>query len=281
MVTEWTRHRSGAARLGGVRIQRASGAIGAATSILLLVGCGGASGDPDAPGATTSPPTSPAPTASPSPEPPAEPSPTPTFDREALSIDDPASVWVVVNKLRPLSPIDYAPADLVTAPVSATNPALMRAEVADALVALFDAARAEEGLELQSQSAYRSYATQQSIYANGVEANGVEFTDRFSARPGHSEHQTGLAVDIGVPSGECSFEACFGDLPEGIWLAENAHRFGFLLRYPEGAQPIVGFDYEPWHFRYIGVELAAELEATGTATLEEFLGLDPAADYAG
>lgn len=262
-----------------------SGAIGAATCILLLAGCVGAAGDPDAPSATAPPPASPAPSApsaSPSTSgPPAEPGPTPTFDRKALSIDDPASLWVVVNKLRPLAPIDYAPADLVTAPVSATNPALMRAEVADALVALFDAAKAEEGLELQSQSAYRSYPTQQAIYANGVEANGVEYTDRFSARPGHSEHQTGLAVDIGVPSGECSFQACFGELPAGQWLAENAHRFGFLLRYPQGAQPIVGFDYEPWHFRYVGPELAAELDMSGVATLEEFFGLDPAPDYAG
>ena len=254
--------------------------MGAATGILLLVGCVGAAGDPDAPGATAPPSASPTPTAPPASEPPAEPSPTPTFDRVARSIDDPASLWVVVNKVRPLTPIDYAPTDLVTAPVSATNPALMRAEVAEALVALFDAARAEEGIELQSQSAYRSYSTQQAIYANGVARDGVEFTDRFSARPGHSEHQTGLAVDIGVPSGECSFQACFGELPAGQWLADNSLRFGFLLRYPQGSQPIVGFDYEPWHFRYVGPELAAELEATGTATLEEFFGLDPAPDYA-
>lgn len=209
-----------------------------------------------------------------------EPSPEPTFDREARSIDDPASLWVVVNKLRPLDPVDYAPADLVTATVSATNPAILRAEVADALVAMFDAARAEEGIELQSLSAYRSYGAQQTIYANGVAANGVEYTDRFSARPGHSEHQTGLAVDIGVPGGECAFQGCFGGLPAGIWLAENAHRFGFLLRYPEGAQAVVGFDYEPWHFRYVGPELAAELTEQGIATLEEFFDLPPAPDYA-
>lgn len=244
----------------------------------LLAGCVGddrdsGGGDPSIPTTAPSAPIAPSPSASA--EPPAE----PEFNRSALSIDDPASIWIVVNKRRPLDPIDFTPPDLVTAPVSATNPATMRAEVADALVALFDAARAEEGIELQSQSAYRSYATQSTIYANGVAANGVEFTDRFSARPGHSEHQTGLAVDIGVPGGECSFQACFGELPAGVWLAENAHRFGFLLRYPEGAQPIVGFDYEPWHFRYIGVELATEMHEQGIATLEEFFGLPPAPDY--
>lgn len=246
--------------------------------LLALGACspGGTGGDEPAPSIPVTPPA----TASPSPGPSVEPAPEPSFDREARSIDDPASIWVVVNKLRPLDPIDFAPTDLVTAPVSATNPATMRAEVADALVELFEAARAEARLELQSQSAYRSYQTQRTIYANGVAANGVEFTDRFSARPGHSEHQTGLAVDIGVPSGECSFDACFGELPAGQWLAANAHRFGFLLRYADGAQPIVGFDYEPWHFRYIGVELAAEMRAHGIATLEEFFGLPPAPDYA-
>lgn len=244
-------------------------------SVVVLAGCSASEVPPS--GAESGLPTAP-PSASPhaTDSPPAQ----PEFDRARWSIDDPASIWVVVNKLRPLDPIDYSPADLVTAPVSATNPASMRAEVADALVALFDAARAEAGIELQSQSAYRSYATQSTIYANGVAANGVEFTDRFSARPGHSEHQTGLAVDIGVPGGQCSFDACFGELPAGIWLAENAHRFGFLLRYPEGAQPVVGFDYEPWHFRYVGVDLAAELQRTGIATLEEFFGLPPAPDYA-
>ncbi|RZT59496.1 D-Ala-D-Ala carboxypeptidase [Microcella alkaliphila] len=251
-------------------------AVGAAVVLLVVAACASERDVPEVP--TVSIPPAPSPTASPTPIP--EPSPEPTFDREARSIDDPASIWVVVNKLRPLDPIDFTPPDLVTAPVSATNPATMRAEVADALVALFDAARVEEGIELQSQSAYRSHATQSTIYANGVAANGVEYTDRFSARPGHSEHQTGLAVDIGVPGGECSFQACFGELPAGVWLAENAHRFGFLLRYPDGAQPIVGFDYEPWHFRYIGVELAAEMHEQGVATLEEFFDLQPASDYA-
>ena len=79
----------------------------------------------------------------------------------------------------------------------------------------------------------------------------------------------------------CSLEVCFADTPEGQWVAANAWRFGFLLRYPEGLTPITGFDYEPWHFRYVGPELAAELHETGTRTLEEFFGLPPAPDYAG
>jgi zinc D-Ala-D-Ala carboxypeptidase len=242
---------------------------------LIVAGCapGFTDGDSQSPSIPISPRPTPTTTAS-------NPPPAPEFDRAARSIDDPASSWVVVNKLRPLNPIDYSPADLVTADVPATNPATVRAEVADALVALFAAARAEAGIELQSLSAYRSYATQATIYANGVAANGVEYTEQFSARPGHSEHQTGFAVDIGVPGGECAFQACFGELPAGLWLAENAHRFGFLVRYPEGAISIVGFAYEPWHFRYIGIDLAAEMRQQGVATLEEFFGLPPAPDYA-
>lgn len=258
------------------RTARAAALVAVAT--VFVAGCAGGvdrADDRDASIPSAAPSPSSAPTASPS----SDPGDDTEFDRAARSIDDPASIWVVVNKLRPLNPIDYSPADLVTADVAATNPATVRAEVAEALVALFAAAQSEAGIGLQSLSAYRSLATQRTIYDNGVAANGVEFTDRFSARPGHSEHQTGLAVDLGVPSGQCAFDACFGELPAGIWLAENAHRFGFLLRYPEGAQPIVGFDYEPWHFRYIGVELATEMQAQGVATLEEFFDLPPAPDY--
>lgn len=251
-----------------------------ATLGLLLTGCAPAGDDVDEPAPSIpATPSAPSPSTTPSPTPPAAPSADPEFDRGARSIDDPASVWVVVNKARPLVPVDYVPSDLVSAPVPATNPPTLRAEAADALVAMFDAARAEAGITLQSQSAYRSYTTQQSIFSDRLAREGRERTERFSARPGYSEHQTGLAVDIGLPSGECAFDACFGDTTAGIWLVDNAHRFGFLLRYPDGLQPIVGFGYEPWHFRYIGPELAGEMHVQGIATLEEFFGLPAAPDY--
>jgi zinc D-Ala-D-Ala carboxypeptidase len=221
----------------------------------------------------TAEPSSPSPTETPSP------TPTPTFDRAALSVEDPASLWVVVNKARPLGTPGYAPADLVDVPVGHTWPPQLRQEASDAVVRMFDAAASEAGLSLASNSAYRSYWAQTRIHDASVAANGQAYTDGLTARPGHSEHQTGLAIDIGSVSGVCSLRQCFGETPEGLWLAANAWRFGFLLRYPADKVPVTGYDYEPWHFRYIGTALAAELHATGVPTLEEFFGLPAAPGY--
>lgn len=100
-----------------------------------------------------------------------------------------------------------------------------------------------------------------------------------SARPGHSEHQTGLAVDLVTPaSPDCDFEVCFAETPGGQWLAANAWRYGFIIRYQSGSD-ITGYSPEPWHLRYVGKSLAAELRRTGVATLEEFFGI-PGGDYA-
>ncbi|GAA4379641.1 M15 family metallopeptidase [Agromyces bauzanensis] len=211
-------------------------------------------------------------TPTPRPEPAVEPPPASidTFNRAAYSIDDPASIWVVVNKLRPINPQEYEPADLVDVPVEYTNEPLLRQEASDAVVAMFQAAFDEAGLELASNSAYRSYWAQDSIY------DGDDLT---TARPGFSEHQTGLTIDIGPLSGECSLDECFAETPEGIWLRDNAWRFGFILRYPADKTPVTGYSFEPWHFRYVGVDLATEMRETGVTTLEEFFGLPPAPEY--
>jgi zinc D-Ala-D-Ala carboxypeptidase len=211
-------------------------------------------------------------TATPRPAPAAPPPPATvdTFTRAAYSLDDPASIWVVVNKLRPLNPQDHEPPDLVEVPVEFTNEPLLRQEASDAVVAMFQAALDEAGLELASNSAYRSYAAQESVY------DGDDLT---TARPGFSEHQTGLAIDIGPLSGECSLNECFGETPEGIWLRDNAWRFGYVLRYPADKTPITGYSFEPWHFRYVGTDLATEMRETGITTLEEFFFLPPAPEY--
>lgn len=207
------------------------------------------------------------------------PTPTPTFDRAQYSIDDPASIWVVVNKLRPLQPAGYVPPDLRVARIAATQDLPMRDATATAAEAMFaDAAAA--GLPLRLTSAYRSFESQTRINAQLVQQLGQERADIASARPGHSEHQTGFAIDVGPLSGVCDLQACFGETAEGQWLVANAHRYGFMLRYPDGLTAITGYAYEPWHWRYVGVELATELRATGIATLEEFFGLPPAPDYA-
>jgi D-alanyl-D-alanine carboxypeptidase len=222
----------------------------------------------------------PTPTTTPSPTP--TPTPTPTFDTTALSIDDPASDWIVVNKLRPLNPIDYAPADLVEVPVPYANQPFLRQVASDAVVAMFAAFTAESGgLEMQAQSAYRSYSTQQSVYAGWVSSLGQEGADLTSARPGHSEHQTGLAIDVSARPAVCSLDQCFADTPQGQWLAANGYRFGFIVRYPADKTPVTGYEYEPWHMRYVGVELATEMHDRGITTLEEFFGLPAAPGYAG
>lgn len=195
------------------------------------------------------------------------------FAKAARSVDDPASLWVVVNKSRPLNPVSFVPPDLVYPAVPYVNRQPMRQEAATALVAMLAAARTESGLGFAVQSAYRSYQTQVSVYRDDVARNGVAYADTDTARPGHSEHQTGLAIDLSAAPANCSLAACLGTTPHGKWLAANAWRFGFLLRYPADKVPVTGFTYEPWHFRYIGPELAAELHRSGSTTLEEFFGL--------
>jgi D-alanyl-D-alanine carboxypeptidase len=234
-------------------------------------GSGGAEATGDAaPAASVDPtpaptPHRPSPAVTPSPEP-----VEPAFDRNARSIDDPASIWVVVDKLRPLQPADYEPADLVSVPVAHTWEPLLRREAADAVVAMFGAASQEAGLALASNSSYRSFGAQQNIYVGD---------DELTARPGFSEHQTGLAIDIGPESGVCSLDVCFADTPEGRWVRDNAYRFGFIMRYPADKQAVTGYQFEPWHFRYVGTDLAAEMRIQGVTTLEEFFGLPAAPEY--
>lgn len=212
----------------------------------------------------------PTPTPRASPGDPPAPASVDTFNRAANSIDDPNSIWVVVNKLRPVNPQEFEPGDLVEVPVEYTNEPELRQVASEAVVAMFDAAFTEAGLELASNSAYRSFSAQENVY---------DGDDTTTARPGFSEHQTGLAIDIGPLSGECSLDVCFADTPEGIWLRDNAHRFGFVLRYPADKTDITGYTFEPWHFRFVGLDLANEMRETGTTTLEEFFGLPPAPDY--
>jgi D-alanyl-D-alanine carboxypeptidase len=205
---------------------------------------------------------------------------TPTFDKTAQSIDDPASYWVVVNKLRPLAIQGYAAPDLVAVPVPYINEPYLRQAASDAVVQMFAAITAETGLSLQAQSAYRSYDTQVSVYQGWVDSLGQADADLTSARPGHSEHQTGLAIDVNaLPDQGCGLEPCWGALPEAQWVAANAYRFGFIVRYPDGKTPITGYEYEPYHLRYVGLELAAEMRTTGITTLEEFFGLPAAPTY--
>lgn len=202
------------------------------------------------------------------PEKPAEnPQPAPqAFNRTMYSTSDPSSPWVVVNKQHPLQPLSYAPSDLV----GVGSGQLMRSEAASALSTLLQAS-AQAGQSMSALSGYRSYATQSAVYNNYVRTDGQASADTYSARPGHSEHQTGLAVDVG--NGTCNLYACFGNTAAGQWLAANAHLYGFIIRYPDGKTAITGYQYEPWHLRYVGVDLATEMQSKKISTLEEFFGI--------
>ena len=242
-------------------------------AVLALTGCVAVADEPEAEVVEVAPPPPP-------PEPEVVEPEAPGFDLGMFSIDEADSLWVVVNKLRPLNPIDYAPSDLVAPNVPAAFDPLMRKEASEALEAMY-AEASDAGVPFRIQSSYRSYTTQLRVKANSVSRLGQTVSDQRSARAGYSEHQTGLAVDLTTPSGRCTLEACFADTPEGGWLADNAWRFGFILRYLEGKSDIHGYVFEPWHFRYVGPELAEEIHLQGNPTLEELFGLDPAPDYAG
>ena len=201
------------------------------------------------------------------------------FDSDAQSPDDPMSLWVVANKQRALQPVDFAPTDLVT-PEGVENEfdQPLREPAARAVEGLVGAAAAD-GLDVRIISAYRDYATQVALYDGYVARDGQEAADTYSARPGHSEHQTGLAVDFD-DHGACYLAACFGQTPAGVWLAEHAAEHGFIVRYPDGKQEVTGFMPEPWHLRFVGTDLAQHMRDNGVTTLEEFFGLPAAPGYA-
>lgn len=201
-----------------------------------------------------------------------------SFNKQKYSVDDPTSIWVVSNKQRPLNPKDYAPSDLATPNVATKGAQQLRSEAAKATEEMFAAAKAE-GANLRVDSAYRSYNRQVSVYGSEVKAYGQATADTQSARPGYSEHQTGLAADFGAANGKCSIANCFADMPEGKWLAANAYKYGFIMRYTPTKQAVTGYRYEPWHFRYVGKELAGEMHAKHIETLEEFFGLPAAPNY--
>jgi D-alanyl-D-alanine carboxypeptidase len=183
-----------------------------------------------------------------------------------------------VNKKHPLTPVDYAPTDLVYPDLPNPNHQPLRRPAADALMRL-SAAAGKAGLALSIESGYRSYQTQVEVYGGWVAARGQAAADEVSARPGTSEHQTGLAVDLAAVPPNCSLAGCFGTTPHGTWLAANAWRNGFLLRYPADKVGVTGYDYEPWHFRFVGVALATKLHRDRRETLEEFFGTSGGRHY--
>jgi D-alanyl-D-alanine carboxypeptidase len=112
-----------------------------------------------------------------------------------------------------------------------------------------------------------------------VNQYGRATADLISARPGFSEHQTGLAIDIGNPNGVCGLQECFAGTPAGVWAAQNAWRYGFIIRYPRGMTPVTGYAYEPWHLRFVGTTISSEMRAHAVPTLEHYMSLPAAPSY--
>ncbi|BDZ39653.1 M15 family metallopeptidase [Microbacterium suwonense] len=197
-----------------------------------------------------------------------------------IPLDDPAHEWVVVNKLRALTPIDFTPASVTPSNLRGTSRSVsMRPAAADALNRLADAARAAGAGVMGVNNAYRSYGLQKITYSSFVRSEGRAGADAGSARPGHSEHQTGLAVDVVACTPGCGGIGQFAGTAQSRWVAEHAWEFGFIVRYEDGATATTGYMPEPWHLRYIGVELARAYHQGGFHTLEDFFGLPPAPDY--
>ncbi len=199
-----------------------------------------------------------------------------SFDKTKYSIDSPGSIWWIVNKKRPL-PSNYVPNNLIVPDVAlrldkSAEQMHLSSTIAGPLKQMFDAASVQ-GYKLMLASGYRSVAYQKQLYDGYVAKDGQTAADKYSAIPGTSEHQTGFALDVGRVDHKCELDQCFGSTPEGIWLATHAYEYGFIIRYTQGKETITTYEYEPWHLRYVGTDLAAELHKNGL-TMEEFFGLN-------
>lgn len=186
-------------------------------------------------------------------------------------IDD-DHIWRLVNKSHPFNDLHYRPANLQLATVASrtdksTDERSIRADIMPSVEALFVSAK-QAGFDLQIGSGWRSYEQQNIYYSNYSRLYGQESADTFSAKPGYSEHQTGLVMDLATTDHNCYLEECFGETGAGKWLAEHSYKYGFILRYPRGKDGITDFIYEPWHFRYVGEDLAKALKESGL-TLDE------------
>lgn len=192
------------------------------------------------------------------------------------------SEWVVVNKLRPLSPLDFEPQvrEILSSEALDNSRGLeLRDVAATALEAMAEEMLFQGAGQMFVNSAYRSYEYQSELFVDKVEQYGEAEALIRSAKAGHSEHQTGLAVDVSVPAQGCAIMQCFGDTVAGKWIAENSWKFGYIVRYERDTTSITGYTYEPWHLRYVGTGIAKMYANNGIQTLEDFWGFPAAESY--
>ena len=198
---------------------------------------------------------------------------------ECISLEHPAWAWVVVNKQRPIEPIDFEPNVVAPQTYSAIG-AHLTAEAARALDELAQASVEAGAGEISLFSGYRGYHDQIEAHDSLVSSMGEEDAEKTSARPGYSEHQLGLAADVVA----CEADACgsiydFGATAQGEWVDANAWQYGFIVRYNDRGAATTGYEAEPWHLRYVGVEIATAYHAGDYDSYEDFWGLPAAPDY--
>lgn len=182
---------------------------------------------------------------------------------------DPSRIDVVVNKKHPITPLSYTPT-LQTVSCAGNGSATIQVQAVNDFIALCNAA-ANAGQPLGVSSSYRSYQTQVSTYNYWVSVSGQAGADRYSARPGYSEHQTGYSVDLRVPGGPELSD--FTGTSQQLWLAANAYTYGFIQRYTESNSGATGYQAESWHFRYIGRDVAMTYTTSGASSLESYWGV--------
>ena len=193
------------------------------------------------------------------------------------STADPTSLWVMVNKNNPLSPRSYVPPDLRT--VQGTS-ASLRSEAASAFEQMRAAAQSAGYGWIGVNNGYRSYSTQAAIHSRYSYQYGFTWADTQSARPGYSEHQTGLTLDVTACGNYgCGAIESFGSSAQYQWVAAHAWKYGFIIRYQDGFTHTTGYVSEPWHLRYVGRELAGDYYGNGYRTLEDYLGYPAARHY--
>lgn len=188
------------------------------------------------------------------------------------TVDKTSEFMILINKEFGISK-DYKPDDLTTVKAVAdgrkSEYQMLRKAAADEFDKLTEAAL-KDGCIIKITTGYRPYSFQKELYDKTLREKGKAYASKYSAKPGYSEHQTGLAADVSSPSVKYKLLDKYGDTPEGKWLAENAYKFGFIIRYKDGTQEITGYEYEPWHIRYVG-KVAAGYIHDKQITLEEYL----------
>lgn len=206
-----------------------------------------------------------------------------SFLYQRFLTDIAGSEAVVVNKLRPLNPLDFAPLEMreLKSSESLENPRSLKmvATAATALEALANEMFLAKAGQLFMNSGYRSYDYQLELFESKTEQYGLAGALIRSAKAGHSEHQTGLTMDVSVQAQGCAIMQCFGETKGGKWLADNAWQFGFIVRYEDGTQAVTGYTYEPWHLRFVGKNIAKLYHEGDFSTLEEFWGYSAAEFY--